>query len=357
MNGKKRGKKNHKNHRFSDEQDRGDISTKKYMAGIILGIVGVVVVIYIVFAYTGHDRIFTTTTTLPSNTSGFEKFEEYSIQGKLRRQYQPDRSKYGRGRIWVRDEQRYYYFDMSEIFSELPPIPKDFWRYRYQLMRGDIAMETLANLTSDYYEQPEWIRDNFYRESEPDSYGTCREGILDEERNVCIAGGIVNWKEPDIYHWTPEGYGTYPNIMGNVLKQGESDDLYTFFHTSWKVETYQGFSLVPRYYTTITGFENVKYVDPETAKKYINITLDPNVVLMSPTYPKFIPGWSKKIRMHIDVADDAPPGKYAVGFDVAKAPKVNETIWSMQYHELYQSKSGFGITTPQFQVLLEVVPK
>ena len=267
-----------------------------------------------------------------SNLISVDEFaQKEAFETRLKEQYSISRSTYGFGQIYDSDAKEYKQFKLIDIFKNLPTIPNDFWRIKYEMSSGQISMKTLANLDSAYYLQPEFIKNNF------------------------VDGGINFWKNPDIYHWYPEGYGTYPHQAYVDTTSGGEFDVYTFTYTSWGVEGYQGLSLEPSYPKSMVNPKGDKInTNPLDAKKYFNISISPDVVLLEPTYPIFLDGWSKKIHVHVDVAENTPAGEYAIGYDVGFAPNNLEDEWKDQYHELYQSKSGFSIPTAQFEIYVIV---
>ena len=280
--------------------------------------------------YVYNDGLFTDNTE--SNLISIEEFaRQEALETRLEEQYTIDRSTYGLGTIYDAKTGDYKQFNIIDIFKNLPAVPDDFWRMKYEMSSGQIAMKTLADMDKAYYLQPEFIKNNF------------------------VDGGINFWISPDIYHWYPEGYGTYPHQAYVETTAGGEFDVYTFTYTSWGVEGYQGLSLVPAYPERIVNPEGDKIdTDPTLAKEYFTISISPDTVLLEPTYPIFSKDWSKKIYVHVEIAEDTPTGVYAIGYDVASAPSDLEDTWQDQYRELYQSKSGFSIPTAQFEIYVNV---
>ena len=259
----------------------------------------------------------------------FAKME--SIQAVLEDIYQPDRDSYGMGKFFDRETGRMMQFNIAGIFENLPPIPEDFWRVKYLMVTGQSDVGVLATLDEKYYKQPEFIRDTF------------------------VESGLNFWKAPDIYHWYPEGYGTYPHVEYVDTYPGAEFDAYTFTHTSWGVETYQGLMLVPVFLESVNLEDGPLVVkDHDRQKEYFEIYMDPNTVLLEPTYPVFTENWISRIRIHVKVSPDTPPGAYGIGYDVAPVPSELQSEWKSEYRELYQEKSGFGVTESQFQMLIRV---
>ena len=265
-------------------------------------------------------------TTSTNNTISIEEVQNATtIEAKLRAQYQPDRQ-YGYGNFQGKQ------FIISEVFKELPTLPNDFWKAKSQVMEGRSTAQTLCDLYTEYYVQPEFYRDGF------------------------LGVGLNVLKNPDPTHWTPEGYGTYPHEIEAYTFAGEDITVCTFFHTSFGVETYQGFTLVPVYPST-TMFDGKSIpINSSASERYVSISIEPNVLLLEPAYLIFREGWTRKIRMQISVRNDTPPGIYSVGFDVARAPTSNTIEWITAYGASYKSKSNIGISEPQFIMTIRVQP-
>jgi len=70
--------------------------------------------------------------------------------------------------------------------------------------------------------------------------------------------------------------------METITSAGESFDICTFFHSSWGVETYQGFSLNPIYLSEIRYQGGNINANSDIARKYITATIDPSDILITP---------------------------------------------------------------------------
>ena len=297
------------------KDDKGKFKLIPLLIG--LGIVLIVVLIFFLINNRAENTF--------ENIQSIQDLErEISIDSRIRATYQPDRSSYGLGTV------RNQSFNLQEIFTELPSLPEDFYRYKYLSMTGRMDAEMLCAITQDYYLQPEFYRNNF------------------------VDVGLRRYKEPSETHWTPEGYGNYPHQMEVLTSPGESFTLCTFFHTAWGVESYQGFSIVPVYPSkaSVEGIE--QDVDSEASKRYISLTATPSEVLLEPAYLIFKEGWVQPIKLFVSVSNDAPPGIYAVGFDVGRASMESSSEWQRLYAEKYQGKSSLHLSVPQFIAVIKV---
>lgn len=264
-----------------------------------------------------------------SNSSEYTPIENIasaeSLESRLAATYGIDRSNYGDGAYGGKK------FKIIEIFKQLPPIPEDFWRSKYLIMTGKANPEWLCNLSGDYYLQPEFYGNNF------------------------LETGLVRYQTPDPLHWTPEGYGTFPHEMETMTYPGTEVYGCTFFHSSWGVETYQGFSMNPVYPSSANVGGIKTPIDSELSRKYISVQVEPNAEVIGPAYILFSNDWSKKIKISIEVAEGTPAGVYAVGFDVARAPLNIAKTWVQMYGEKYQQKGFMSISEPQFIWVVQVL--
>lgn len=304
---------------------------KKLGKNLYLGIFLVAIVIIAFVIYTVTYQGTPTNTTKPTNTTNVSIetiAEKLAISAKIQELYQPNRS-YGTGKFTDRKTNTTYEFEILEIFKNLPALPDDFWSVKYQMLsEGWIDLE---KLDESYYKQPEFIRNNF------------------------VEKGLKFYKSPPTEFWYPVGYGTYPMIEFADTYAGAEFDVYTFFHTSWAVETYQGFSLVSVYPSRAISEKGIISVEsPEIAEQYIQVSIYPDVVLLEPAYLIFSKDWIQKIRVHVKLDRNIPNGIYAVGYDVAKAPDDKEREWGFKYLELYSGLGGIRITQPQFQLVINV---
>ncbi len=289
---------------------------------------------------------------------GFQLFLDTEMtESRLKNQYQPDRDSYGTGKVST--DRSSGTFEISNVFTNLPPVPDDFWRYKYEIMSGKISVLTLSNMSDDYYQQPELYGDSFKKVFPAPINGQCEKGILDDESGECLGGCIAYWKKPDTTHQYTEGYAVFPLEVGLSMKPGSQTETYTFIKSSCGVQTYQGFSIAVEYPDWGVNFDGSRIdVDPEKTQEYFTVEVTPEFAVLSPAYPVYEDGWAKKVQLKIKANENAEPGYYSIGLNLGKAPESNEMVWQNKYREKYQSKSGFVVTPTDypsfFNVLIEV---
>jgi len=214
-----------------------------------------------------------------------------------------------------------------EIFDALPPVPSDFGEIDYMLVKGRLF--AIGVLGEEYYKQPEF----YPRFEEFFSY----------------------WTDPNLGMWGTNGYGTYPADQWTEVRAGDSFTAYAFFHTSWNVQTWQGVQLVPAFPAEGAG-EFYNTMSPSELKNYFDVTIEPNLFLLDPTFPAFGYNWAYKIEVRVDVAPDTPPGRYVVGFGVAKPPQEKAEEWGWEHRNFYFDASGMiSVGRPQLRMMVTVV--
>lgn len=196
------------------------------------------------------------------------------------------------------------YFNLkneADIWSELPPVPKDFSEIAYMLAIGSFF--AIDGLGEEYYEQPEFYP-NFTNPK----------------------GGLRWWLEPDPTSWGSNGYGTYPAEQWTTLKKGETESFKAtvFLYTSFGVQTYQGLTV---------------YADSES-QKYFDLTISPQTFLLGPSFPKFGKNWAQKVTIRGKLKPDTPKGQYGVALNVGHPPADKQSEWSLLHKNLYQDAAN-----------------
>lgn len=161
-------------------------------------------------------------------------------------------------------------------YESIPEKPADFDAFMREIWRGTYV--ELCDLDERYWQRPEF-------------YG-----------NAWLNAKEKFYDNPDYELWGVYGYGGIPYKISYTftnLKKGDVFETCNFFHAGFGVWTYQGFKLVP--------FGENEYFDVE---------IEPNQFYLSPTFPVFEKGWTKRIKLKIIVKETPPAGKYVVGYDV-----------------------------------------
>jgi hypothetical protein len=332
------------------KKEKNKKTRKRILPLIIILLVGMVGIVGI-----GHSILSSPGPQAPLITA--EELEsQASIRATIRDLYQPIRGDYGMGQILARilDEDCYTRkiregladdsarrecttrqareFHISSVLQKLPPLPEDFYEPRYYMMSGQLSQEALSLLGREYYSQPEWLGYSF--------------------TESCIPMFL---RKADSTRWTPEGYGTYPHEMIVGLRAGDSIELYAFVHAGCGVENWQGLRIVPSHAKSLIGLGGETIIiSTEDSKKYISMSVEPDNILLGPSYPLYDPEWIQKVRIIIGVREDTPPGIYGGGFDVATAEPYYEAEWRRTYGGGYSSKSSFGVSEQQLKVTIYV---
>lgn len=158
------------------------------------------------------------------------------------------------------------------------------------------------------------------------------------------------WKQPEFYNFESSieyyinppvgyrgyyGFGAYPSERRVTMKAGDERETFTYFHTSWFVNKYQGLKLNP--------------VIDEEIKDYFDIEIEPEVILLEPTFPVFEYNWTQKIIIKIK-AKDPPQGKYMIGVDASEPSLEYSQKWFEKYGNKYVEAGIFGVGRPFYQI-------
>ncbi len=186
------------------------------------------------------------------------------------------------------DRPTYNDVDNNIVFNELPEFPSNFDIIKRDVYDGQIT--DLNKVSESIYKQPEF-------------YPTW-------ERN-----GLSWFIDHDYTRWGVHGYEFYPGeISYNVVNMtvGDEINIYSFLHTSWGIETWQGLRLVPEYNSN-----------------YFEVSITPDEVLLEPTFPKFYNNWSQKTTLNIIATQPVPTGIYtfSVKFDAPSSKTSNVWLW------------------------------
>ena len=217
----------------------------------------------------------------------------------------------------------------DKVFADLPSYPSNLNEIKILVSYGKI--KDLTTIEDKYYKQPE-----FYLNWDP--------------------SGIDSFFNPPGGYFGAFGYGAYPADTVATVKPGEALKLGTFFKTSWGVENYQGMQLVavfPEYAESKPGQIEVSQ-DPTKARNYFDVSIDPSIFILEPTFGVFEKDWAKKITVVIKVKPDTLIGKYVVGISPIAPPSEMEDQWLNQYGLRYVSAGGQDVGRPFYQVFIEV---
>jgi hypothetical protein len=217
----------------------------------------------------------------------------------------------------------------DKVFAKLPPYPKNLGEIKIMIEYNKI--KDLTTIEEEYYKQPE-----FYLNWNP--------------------SGINSFFNPPGGYFGAFGFGAYPGDTVATMKPGESLKLGTFFRTSWGVETYQGMQLAsvfPENAESITAGLKIEQ-DPKKVRDYFDVSIEPSLFVLEPSFGVFEKDWARKITVIIRVKQNTPSGKYVVGITPIAPPSEKEDKWLTQYGLRYVSAGSHGVGRPFYQVFIEV---
>jgi hypothetical protein len=209
----------------------------------------------------------------------------------------------------------------ADVFKDLPEYPANF-----AILKRDIYNGQITDLNR--------IPENVYRQ--PEVYPTWDNG--------------QKWfTEHDYSRWGVHGYGFFPGELSYTVANmtaGDTINIYSFLHTSWGIETWQGLKLIPVY-----------------NNYYFDVSLTPDETLLEPTFPKFYNNWSQKINMLIIAKRPVPQGYYKFSISFTTPSGTNSNLWTWQaldkytnskYHNEIQKCIATNLESEQCNNLIEL---
>lgn len=182
----------------------------------------------------------------------------------------------------------------SSVFNDLPDYPSNFVIIRRDVYSNQII--ELNRISESIYKQPEF-------------YPTWN------------TNGLMWFTHHDYSRWGVHGYGFFPGELNYNIHNMSKDDIinvYSFLHTSWGIETWQGIKLIPD-------------ILMKADTRYFDVTLTPNEVLLEPTFPKFYNNWSQIVNMQIVAKEQVPEGQYKfiIRFESPSNDNNNKWTWNV----------------------------
>lgn len=177
----------------------------------------------------------------------------------------------------------------ADVFKDLPAFPANFTVIKRDVYAGQIT--DLNHISEHVYKQPEL-------------YPTWE------------SNGLQWFQNHDYSRWGVHGYGFFPGELSysvTNMTAGDTIDIYSFLHTSWGIETWQGLKLNPVYNSD-----------------YFNVAITPSDVLLEPTFPKFYTNWSQKITMKITAKELIPAGTYDFSITFSSPSNELSSLWMWQ---------------------------
>ena len=197
-----------------------------------------------------------------------------------------------------------------ETFENLPPFPEDFYSVLKEINSGN---RLITDVGEGYYKQPEF-------------YPTFTQNI----------GLMKSGRQ----HWGVLGYGAFPSDVRVTAGRDGELAVTTIIHSSWLVETYQGLRM-----TTVLG---------EGLEDYFDVSIEPEAILLEPSYPRFGSNWARKITFRVRMKDP-PAGDYLIGANPSAPPGEASREWASGFQGKYTEVGGFGVGRPLFQIHLTIL--
>lgn len=99
-----------------------------------------------------------------------------------------------------------------------------------------------------------------------------------------------------------------------------------------------------------------QYQNAAAVADYFEIDITPNLILFEPAFPVWPKNWTKVVRIKVDIKEDTPPGRYAIGltFDGTKDQTLVEESY-FKWGNFYQADLIVKPTEPWYTMYIEVV--
>ncbi len=190
-------------------------------------------------------------------------------------------------------------------FAALPAMPSNF-----QQVEKEINKSMLFDVGEEYWKQPEF-------------YPTFEKFI-------------PLMKKPPAERIAIWGVGIYPARHEYRAQKGSEFTATVYLHASWLVQTYQGAKLVAEY-----------------DKRYFDVSVSPDIVLLGPAYPKFDKNWAQKITVKVRVKE-VPKGVHYIIVNPKAPPDEKILEWRSKYKGLYDSMPASSPEQPYLRIAVNI---
>ena len=175
------------------------------------------------------------------------------------------------------------YYEPIPYMVNIPDKPEDYELIKRAFSEGFMDIEKL----NESY----WLQPDFYP-------------------GWSAAKGV--YEQHDYSRWGVYGHGAYPSnptICFKTDKPGEWVRFTVLYRTGFGIETWQGVKLVPE------------------DNEYFDVELNPNQMLLSPTFPVFAKDWVRKLSIKVTIKKQPPAGNYTVNIYSAPVDKELADKW------------------------------
>lgn len=223
------------------------------------------------------------------------------------------------------DEIQQFFFDCcdlqneEDIFSDLPPIPKDFAKVAYDVSSGKLYQ--IGLLSYEYYSQPE-----FY-------------SFVDQETGVVNRHyAFLAFTDPNLSQWGDNGAQTYPSDQYTTISfSGDNSFRAAVFVTNaWNIQNYVGINLIAN--KEATDYFDLTISEENTGKSYF---------LLGPTFPRFDKNWATKViiegKLKPGLSYSQIPKSITIGLNPVAPPAELNAKWADEHSALY---APYGFLKP-----------
>lgn len=199
-----------------------------------------------------------------------------------------------------------------------------------------LAFAFQAGFTGNAVKNPQGMPGDFYRVVDRVRSGEIQVRDVGEEyyKRPEFFPTYQNYSSQRGEHWGVMGYGAYPSDFRLSISGSGEAEIASIVHTSWKVETYQGLRL-----------------EPGHNSEYFDVEIQPQEILLEPSYPVFEDGWAQKVLIRIRMKNP-PRGEHVI--EIIPSSPSNELSEKVPEGRKYYGAGGFGIGRPLIRIAVRV---
>ena len=184
-----------------------------------------------------------------------------------------------------------------DYMKNMPPKPNDWGIIKRE---AEHKYMDIPNMNKSY-----WIQPDFYP-----SWKVAKSFYTDH----------------DYSRWGVYGTGAFPanlrlSVLQDELNISNGYVFYTLYKAGYGIETYQGIKLIMEGYN-----------------EYFELVIEPNEILLEPTFPVFSENWVQPIKLTVVVKKIPPIGTYLLSVitDTPSPEKSREWYWQVLENEITQ---------------------
>ena len=169
----------------------------------------------------------------------------------------------------------------SRVFQFLPNMPQDFSKVVNSLNLNLPENFSKTFVDESYYKQPEFYSDF---------------------NSGCLSLYLALKPGAKFDYLGVSGFGIFPSSTNLKIERGTTGRAISFWHASCGVLNYQGIDF------QISSDEKIQ------------VKINPDYLLLGPTFPSYSNNWTNKVEAEISVPSDISPGNYKIEISPTQLP-------------------------------------